>query len=112
MPRWATGTVTLAGGLLSLGDTSAPTQPRVPLALSGFNQDVIWTASEATPAVGTTTSLDGAGNVLYDTTVFSPGGGLPANGVIVSQSTRRSPSSCSPTPPTTCCSRLTRPVTP
>ena len=38
------------------------------------------------PQRGTTTSLDGAGNVLYDTTVFSPGGGLPANGFIVSQS--------------------------
>jgi autotransporter-associated beta strand protein len=76
-----TGTVTLAGGNLSLLGNQGP----VPVALTGFNQDVIWGGGEATPTVGTTTTLDGT-NVLYDTTVFSPGGGLPANGSITSQS--------------------------
>src|SRR5262249_44159401 len=69
---FGTGTVTLSGGNLSLLGNQGP----VPLALTGFTQDVIWGGGEATPSAGTTSTLDGT-NVLYDTTVFSPGGGLP-----------------------------------
>jgi autotransporter-associated beta strand protein len=78
---FGTGPLTLAGGNVSLQGK----QIAGPVALTGFTQDVIWGSGEVSPTVGTNATVDGA-NVLYDTTVFSPGGGLPANGIIHSLS--------------------------
>ena len=58
----SSGTVTMAGGKLSLQASASKQQA---LAVTGFNQDVIWANSEANPTAGTTVGLDGPnGNVL------------------------------------------------
>lgn len=78
-----TSTVHMTGGVLTL---LAPPAGVISTALSatGYNQDVVWGQSEAspTPGVGTTTAYDGTNAatswVLYEAGVpNSPGGGLP-----------------------------------
>ena len=55
------------------------------VALSGFNQDLIYGASEASAGAGTTTGVDNAGNVFYAANVpGTPGVGLPISGTIKS----------------------------
>ena len=56
-------------------------ETQLALHSAGFNQDVVWATSEATPRSGPPPRLtagSGAGNVFYEAgTPFTPGGGLP-----------------------------------
>jgi autotransporter-associated beta strand protein len=81
---FGTGPLTLSGGTAVL-DPGATAQ--TPIPVSGFNQDVIWAASEPDPNAGTTTGMNSpGGQVFYQAGApFSPpGSGLPASGQIVS----------------------------
>ena len=76
------GTVTMAGGTLSLNGAGSTIANPLALQSAGFNQDMVWSTSEANSQVGTTTAFDGngsgTGNVFYEAGVpFTPGGGLP-----------------------------------
>ncbi len=82
-----TGTVTEAGGTLSMRGPQQTTQ-QAPVAVTGFNQDVIWGTSEASSAIGTgtTAAFDSVNSyVLYEQGVTNaPGGGLPTTGTFTS----------------------------
>ncbi len=62
-----------------------PTQITVPV--SGFNQDVIWAASESSAQAGTTAAYDAPnGWVMYEAGVPGESAGLPASGFFTSAS--------------------------
>jgi len=72
------GTVTLAGGTLSVRGAQSQ------LALTGWNADVIHGANEDTANFGTNATVDGVGYVFYRSgSAGAPQMGLPANGTIV-----------------------------
>ena len=76
-----TGSVTLNGGTLSLNSGVA-----TPLALFGFNQDVVLADSEPNNGSGITSPFDNTGFVFYEAAYpGSPGGGLPHSRTFTSQ---------------------------
>ena len=84
--------MTEAGGNLLIPSATLPASSTVltPITVTGFNQDTIWGANEASPAIGigTTASFDLATYELYASNVTgSPGGGLPSSGTISSHYT-------------------------
>jgi fibronectin-binding autotransporter adhesin len=79
-----TGAVTLSGGQLSL---QGVLKLGAPVAVAGYNQDVIFALSEASASAGTTASYDAApGYVFYENGAAHNGGtgGLPSSGTIAS----------------------------